>query len=153
MTNHNVEELCNALYNMVQDAKGTTFNADKCVLERDVVLNLVEDIRATVPNEVRKAKELMEKKNDYIAAAKKEADDLRQKAEDYVRKLLNEDELVVEAKRLADKNIQESEERSREVRQALTAFCEETLNNLEESVADSYDAVRNARTKFYDMGR
>lgn len=153
MTNHNVEELCNALYTMVQDAKGTAFNGDKCVLERDLVLNLVDDIRSTVPAEVKKAKELMEKKNDYIAAAKKEADELRQKAEDYVRKLLNEDELVVEAKRLAEKNVQEAEDRSREIKHALTTYCEETLDNLENAVADTYDSVRDARAKFYDMGR
>lgn len=144
----NIEELFDMLYEMIDEAKNVPLSSDKCMLERDKALDMLDDIRARFPVELKKAKELVDKKNDYIASAKREADDLRQRAEDHARRLLNEDTLVLEARRIAEEIIQEAESTSRQLKQAANEYCEDTLHRMEDAVADAYDEVKHSRAKF-----
>jgi len=144
----NIEELFDMLYEMIDEAKNVPLSSDKCMLERDKALDLLDDIRARFPIELKKAKELVEKKNDYIASAKREADDLRQRAEEHARRILNEDALIMEARRLSEEIIQDAEKTGRQLKQVANEYCEDTLRRLEESVADAFDEVKHSRAKF-----
>ncbi|MDF2838672.1 MAG: hypothetical protein K0S60_375 [Evtepia sp.] len=144
----NIEELFDMLYEMIDEAKNVPLSSDKCMLERDKALDLLDDIRARFPVEFKKAKELVEKKNDYIASAKREADDLRQRGEEHVRRILNEDAMIMEARRLSEEIVEEAEKTSRQLKQAANEYCEDTLRRMEEAVADAYDEVKHSRAKF-----
>lgn len=144
----NIEELFDMLYEMIDEAKNVPLSSDKCMLERDKALDILDDVRARFPVELKKAKELVEKKNDYIASAKREADDLRQRAEDHAKRLLNEEALILEARRISEEIIQEAEQMSRQLKKAANEYCEDTLQRMEEAVVDAYDEVKRSRAKF-----
>ena len=63
-----VEELLDMLFEMVDEAKNMPLSSDKCVLERDRALDLIDDIRAQFPMELAEAKKLLAAKNEYIAS-------------------------------------------------------------------------------------
>ena len=42
-----LDELINSMYDMVQDAKGIPLAGEKCILERDRLLDLLDELRAT----------------------------------------------------------------------------------------------------------
>ena len=92
-----VEELLDLLYTELEEAKNAPLNNDRCVIERDRVLDMIDDVKAELPVEIKRAKDLVANRNDYIASAKREADSLRQQAEDYAKRLVNEDAIVREA--------------------------------------------------------
>ena len=50
-----VEELLDMLFEMVDEAKSAAFSSDKCVIERDRALDLIDDIRAQFPMEMNEA--------------------------------------------------------------------------------------------------
>ena len=50
--NSNIEELITALYDLIQDAKTLPLGADKCIVERDRVLDMLDEISAQMPGEV-----------------------------------------------------------------------------------------------------
>ena len=81
----NIEELLELLYTEVEEAKSPAFNADKCVLDRDRILDMIDDVKAEIPVEVKRAQDLVANRNDYIASAKREADEIRDKAKDYAK--------------------------------------------------------------------
>ena len=78
-----VEELLDMLFEMIDEAKSMPLSSDKCILERDKALDLLDEIRAQFPMELAEAKKLIAARTEYIASAKREADSLRQQAEDY----------------------------------------------------------------------
>ena len=51
-----VEELLDMLFEMVDEAKNMPLSSDKCVIERDRALDLIDDIRAQFPMELAEAK-------------------------------------------------------------------------------------------------
>ena len=112
------------------------------------VLDMIDDVKAELPVEIKRAKDLVANRNDYIASAKREADSLRQQAEDYAKRLVNEDAIVREAEKKADEILSDAEEQCRMLKAAASEYCEDTLRRMEEAVADAYDEVKHSRAKF-----
>ena len=143
-----VEELLDMLFEMIDEAKSMPLSSDKCILERDKALDLLDEIRAQFPMELAEAKKLIAARTEYIASAKREADSLRQQAEDYAKRLVNEDAIVREAEKKADEILSDAEEQCRMLKAAASEYCEDTLRRMEEAVADAYDEVKHSRAKF-----
>ena len=51
-----IEETITTLYEMVQDAWSLPLGAEKCVVERDKVLDLLDEISNQLPGELKQAK-------------------------------------------------------------------------------------------------
>jgi hypothetical protein len=78
---HNgIEELIGTLYEMVQDAWSLPLGADKCVLERDKVLDLLDEINNQLPGEFKQAKTIVDARNEVINNAKREAENMLKQA-------------------------------------------------------------------------
>ena len=54
-----VEELLDMLFEMIDEAKGVPLSSEKCVIERDKALDLLDEIRGQFPVELAEAKKLM----------------------------------------------------------------------------------------------
>ena len=93
-----VEELLDMLFEMVDEAKNVPLSGDKCMLERDRALDLIDDIRAQFPMELSEAKKLVETRNDFIAAAKREAEIIRKQAEAEAQRILAEETILAQTK-------------------------------------------------------
>lgn len=143
-----LEELVNTLYEMVQEAWAVPLGADKCIVERDKVLDILDEIRANMPSDLKMARDIVEKRNEVIAAGKREADALKKQAEDYARQIVNENEVVVEARRKSAEIIGNAEIKSRELRKVANEYCEDTLKRTEESVVMALEEVKKARQRF-----
>ena len=93
-----VLELVEMLYTMVTEAWGVPLGNEKCIVERDKVLNLLDEIKAQLPAEVAEARRLVNARNEFIGNAKREAEAIRKAAEDRAREMVEEQEIVVAAK-------------------------------------------------------
>ena len=118
-----VEELLDLLYTEIEEAKNAPLNNDRCVIERDRVLDMIDDVKAELPVEIKRAKDLVANRNDYIASAKR-------------------------AEKKADEILSDAEEQCRMLKAAASEYCEDTLRRMEEAVADAYDEVKHSRAKF-----
>ena len=58
--NHEVEKLIDMLYDMINDAKNMPLSSDKCVIDRDAALDLLDEIRAGLPAELKRAQDLIQ---------------------------------------------------------------------------------------------
>jgi len=143
-----IEELLDMLFEMIDEAKNMPLSSEKCIIERDKALDLLDDIKAQFPVELAEAKKLLNARADYIASAKREAELIRKQAEEQARQIVAEDGLVAQAKQKSNEMVQLAEERSRELRRAANDYCEDALRRTEEAVAEAYDEIKRSRTKF-----
>ncbi|MCF0123975.1 MAG: hypothetical protein HUJ67_07660 [Ruminiclostridium sp.] len=143
-----IEELLDILYTEIEEAKNMPLSNDKCVVERDRILDMIDDVKAELPVEIKRAKDLVANKNDYVASARREGDSIRQQAEEYARRLINEEEVVREAEIRAAEIIEEAENQCRMLKHAASEYCDDALRRVEEAVADAYDEVKHSRAKF-----
>ena len=143
-----VEELLDMLFDMVDEAKNVPLSSDKCMIERDRALDLIDDIRAQFPVELSEAKKLMASRADMIASAKREGELIRKQAEEKARQMVSEDELLAQTKQKANELMRTAEERSRDLRKAANDYCEDALRRTEEAVAEAYDEIKKSRSRF-----
>ena len=69
MSDRNSEDIIGALYDMVQDARSMPLAADKCILERDKVLDMLDEIIAQLPAELKQSRTIVESRNELISQA------------------------------------------------------------------------------------
>ena len=137
-----VEELLDMLFEMIDEAKSMPLSSDKCILERDKALDLLDEIRAQFPMELAEAKKLIAARTEYIASAKREGELIRKQAEVKAR------ELLAQTKQKANELMRTAEERSRDLRKAANDYCEDALRRTEEAVAEAYDEIKKSRARF-----
>ena len=143
-----VEELVEMLFSMIDEAKSVPLSSEKCIIERDKALDLLDDIKAQFPMELGEAKKLLAARADYIASAKREAELIRKQAVEKARQMLAEDELTAQARQKANEMLKVAEERSRELRRAANEYCEDALRRTEEAVNEAYDEIKRSRARF-----
>ena len=146
-----VEELLDMLFEMIDEAKGVPLSSEKCVIERDKALDLLDEIRGQFPVELAEAKKLMAARAEYIASAKREGELIRKQAEEKAKQMVAEDELLAQAKQKGNELVRVAEERSRELRKAANDYCDDALRRTEEAVAEAYDESKKSRARFRSL--
>ena len=91
MSSSNIEDIIGSLYDMVQDARTMPLAADKCILERDRVLDMLDEVIAQMPGELKQARTIVESRNDLINQARREAEGILRQAQEAAGELLAAD--------------------------------------------------------------
>ncbi|MBO4853910.1 MAG: hypothetical protein J5482_02030 [Oscillospiraceae bacterium] len=148
MAEKDVQRLLDMLYGMVDEAKSAAFSSDKCVINREEALDLLDEIRGKLPLEVKKAQELIRAREEYVAAAKKEAEKMLRQAELDAKNIVSESEILQQARQKSSEVIHRAEERSRELYHAANAYTEDALRRTEEAIQMALDEVKESRARF-----
>ena len=148
MNEQNIEDIISALYDMVQDARSLPLGADKCILERDKVLDMLDEVIAQMPVELKQARTIVESRNELIGQARREAEGLIRQAQEQAEKLVSEEAIYTEAKRQCQEMVAQTKSRLADLRRASNEYMDDALRRTEEAVAMSLEDVRDTRAKF-----
>ena len=148
MNEQNIDEIISSLYDLVQDARGVPLSADKCIIERDKALDMLDEIIAQMPGELKQARTIVESRNELIGQARREAELLIRQAQEKAAELVKEEAIYQEAKNQCQIMIQETQVKIAELRRVSTEYMDDALRRTEEAIAISLDDVRDTRTKF-----
>ena len=143
-----ITELLDELYTMVSDAWGVPLGNEKCVIERNKVLDLLDEIRSQLPAEVAEAQRLVKARADFIANAKKEAENMRRASEEHARRLMEEQTIVKAAKARGNEILTAAENRSAAMRKAANEYADDAMRRTESAIAEALEELRQSRAKF-----
>ena len=148
MNEQNMEDIISALYDMVQDARAVPLAADKCIVERDKVLDMLDEIIAQMPVELKQARTIVESRNELIAQARREAEILVRQATEKADKMVTEEAVYQETKRQCQEMMEKTQSRMAELRRVSNDYMDDALRRTEEAIALSLEDVRDTRSKF-----
>ena len=148
MNEQHIEEMLSALYDMIQDARGVPLASDKCMVERDKVLDMLDEVISQLPVEIKQSKTIVESRNELIGQARREAENLMREAQEKADKLISEEAIYQETKRQCREMVQQTQTRMAELRKASNDYMDDALRRTEEAVAMSLEDVRDTRAKF-----
>jgi cell division septum initiation protein DivIVA len=143
-----VQELLEMLYSMINEAWGIPLGADKCVIERDKALDLIEEIKVQFPQELAEARRLVDARAEFITSAKREADNIRKTAEDRARQLVDGQEVIRAAKNKSAEIIQNAEQSAGELKRAANEYVDDAMKRTEEALAAALEEMRQTRSRF-----
>ena len=145
---NDVNRLIDMIYERIEDAKAPAFKPDMATIDRDEILDLLDELRSALPMEVKKAQELLAAREKYVEDAKREVDRMRRQAEMDARNMVSDSEVLYAAKEKARQIIAKAEERSRQLYQVANDSAEDALARTEEAVQAALDEVKESRVRF-----
>lgn len=145
---NDVLELIEMLYTMVTEAWGVPLGNEKCIVERDKVLNLLDEIRARLPSEFSEARRLVGARDEMISSAKREADSIRRAAEERSAELVEQQEIVRAAKHRSNELLTNAETRARELYRVANDYVDDALRRTEEAITAALNEVSKSRMNF-----
>ena len=148
MSDRNTEDIIGALYDMVQDARSVPLASDKCILERDKVLDLLDEIIAQLPVELKQARTIVESRNELISQARREAENTVRQAQEKANQMVTEEAIYQEAKRQCQEMILQTQTRMAELRKVSNDYMDDALRRTEEAISMSLEDVQDTRAKF-----
>ena len=151
MNEQHIEEIISALYDMVQDARGLPLGADKCILERDKVLDMLDEVIAQLPVELKQARTIVDSRNELIGQARREAEGIIRKAQEEAEHLVSQQTIYLEAKRQCAEMVEKTKVQLANLRKASNEYMDESLRATEEAINKSLAEVRETRARFQSI--
>ena len=148
MNEQHIEDIISALYDMIQDARALPLGADKCILERDKVLDMLDEIIAQLPAEIKQSRTIVESRNELIGQARREAEGIVREAQQKANELVAHEAIYQEAKRQCKAMYEQTQDKIAQLRKASNAYMDDALRRTEDAIAQSLNEVRDTRTKF-----
>ena len=148
MSTRTTEDIIGALYDMIQDARSVPLNADKCMVERDKVLDMLDEIITQLPSELKQSRTIVESRNELISQARREAEGIIRQAQEEAKELVNHEAIYVEARRRSEELVKQTQAKIEAVKKAGNDYMDGNLMQTEEVIAKCLAEVRQTRAKF-----
>ena len=148
MNDRNIEDIIGALYDLVQDARSMPLAADKCIVERDKVLDMLDEIIAQLPGELKQSRTIVESRNELISQARREAETILRQAQEQAKQMLTKEAIYQEAKRRSEELVVQTQDRINQLRKAGNEYMDDALRRTEETISQALSEVKDTRMKF-----
>jgi hypothetical protein len=125
--------------------EGTWLPAGYRILSEERLLELLEKIRASLPEEVGRAKVIAKDHERMLRVAHEKAQAIVDDAASKHEELMDQSEIVLRARTTADAVLREAEEQSRRVREGADHYAGDVLAEMETRLAGALGAVRKGR--------
>lgn len=148
MSDRNIEDIIGALYDMVQDARSMPLAADKCILERDKVLDMLDEIIAQLPGELKQSRTIVNSRNELIGQARREAESIIRQAQENAKQMVSKEAIYEEAKRQCQEMVAQTQNQVAGIRKASNDYMNDALRKTEEAISQSLADVQDVRVRF-----
>ena len=145
---NDINRLIDMLFERIEDAKSPALKPNMSLVDRDEILDLLEELRAQVPVEIKRAQELLAAREKFVEEAKRDVDRMMRQAELDAKTKVSESEIIYAAKEKARQIVGRAEERSRQLYQVANEYAEDALARTEEAVQAALDEVKQSRVRF-----
>jgi hypothetical protein len=117
------------------------------IVDEDRVFNIIDQLRVTLPEEVKKAARVEAEKDRILAQAQEEAERIRELAKQEAAELVRRDTIMAAAQQRADTIMERARREADILRKDSDAYVMEVLSKLEEDLLRSLSVVRNGMRK------
>lgn len=119
--------------------------AGKCLLDKTELLDLVQELRVKMPDDLKQAKWIKEERQRILLDAQKEANTIVKTAEDKIISMINENEITKQANEKANEIMTNANKRAKELRGSTRQYVEDILMDVEKILEKTTGTLRDNR--------
>ncbi len=144
--------LIDKLDDLVHNAKPVPLT-DQVRVDREEIFDLLDQMRATIPEEIKQARWIVKERQEMLAESKREAERTIKEARDEQANLVSKEEVTKQAERQAEDIVEEARAREREIRLGAEDYADEILNTLEVNLEKFLAAIQRGRERLQGKGK
>lgn len=141
-----INSLIDSLEDAVASAKHIPMTG-QIVLPEQRVFDIVDEMRANLPDELKQARWIVKEKQEILSEAEKESQRIIKEAQDKATQIASEQEVVKLAEQQANQIIDDSRQKEKEIRLGAEDYADETLANLEVNLGKLLTTVQRSRDR------
>ncbi len=141
-----VLELIDTLHDLVRDAKHVPLRGEVRV-DKEKLDGLLDQMRATIPEELKEARWIVKEREEMLAAAGREAERILGEARERQTQLVAEHHLTGEAELASEEIIDDARAEEREIRLGAEIYADEILSTFEVNLSKFIAAIQRGRER------
>lgn len=125
----------------------------KVLVDDSVAFDILDRIRAILPDELQNAKWVLAERQKIIEEAQAEAERLLERGKSYIEKMAEESEVVKQAQVYAEDIALQAQTYAKEVKLGAIQYTDEMLQQVELSLGETLQAIRRNREELRSLGK
>src|SRR5881392_1669546 len=144
--------LIDKLDDLVHNAKSVPLT-DQVRVESDEIYEIIDQMRATIPEEIKQARWIVKERQEMLAEAKREVDRLLAEAREQAVREASQTEIVKIAEHQAQDIVDEARRQARETRLEMEDWADGILSTLEVNLDKFLSAVKRGRERLHERSQ
>ena len=135
-------QLIDRLEELFNEARAVPFTHN-VVVDEDRMLEIIDQMRIVIPDEVKKAQQLLNQRDRILAQAQEEANRTKELAQEKSKQVVERDAIVGAAQARADQIIEQARVEAENTRRDADQYVLDSLTNIEMELDRILTQVRN----------
>ena len=144
--------LIDKLDDLVHNAKAVPLT-DQVRIDREEIYDILDQMRATIPEEIKQARWIVKERQEMLAEAKRESDRILGEAREQAVREASQTEIVKLAERQAQDIVEDARRQARETRLEMEDWADSILSTLEVNLDKFLGAVRRGRERLHERSQ
>ncbi len=141
----NMEMLIEELQDIADNAFTIPLSGGKTVVNAERLKDIIDEMKENIPQEIKQAKNIVADRNNIIASAKKEAEEIVQAAEARSKDLTERHEITRNAHQSADEILNKANEEAEKIRNAANSYIESIMKKADEGLSANLAQLQKTR--------
>lgn len=143
-------ELLDALQEKIENG-GTVPFSSKVMVDPDEVLDLLDDIRLQMPQEIKEATRIKEDEQRILDSAERRAKNIRLEAEKKMRELIDSDEITRNAYSHANEILKNANQEVLKMRVSTIDYSNSVLKKVQDELLSVMDVIESNKAELKEM--
>jgi preprotein translocase subunit SecD len=135
-------ELIDRLEDLFNESHSVPFT-HSVIVDEDRMLDIIDQMRVSIPDEIKKSQQILNQKERFLAQAKDEASRITSIARERSAKAITQEEVVVEARKSAEEIIAQAEIEKQKIMQDTDDYIVAELQKFKAELASLMQQVNN----------
>ena len=122
------------------------------LIDTDKVYEIIDEIRGSVPDDLKQARWVIKERQEMLEEAEKEGNRILEEARDRVDAMASDQQAVRQAKDQADSAMDDARQLEHEIRLGSEDYADEMLGNLEGNLGKLLTSVQHGRDRLQGKG-
>ncbi|MGI6049866.1 MAG: ATPase [Acetivibrionales bacterium] len=138
-------DLLEQLEDVVESGVNLPLSGGRCIIDREAVLDLVQEMRLKLPDDIKEANRITEEKMRILSEAQQEAESIVANAESRIAALVDENEITKKAYEQAEIIIANTKKNAREIRLGTKEYADGILEQVSQILEETLDVIEMNR--------
>ena len=126
---------------------------DQVRVDKEEIYDILDQMRATIPEEIKQARWIVKERQEMLAEAKRETDRLLGEAREQAVREASQTEIVKIAERQAQDIVDDARRQARETRLEMEDRADSILSTLEVNLEKFLTAVKRGRERLHERSQ
>jgi F0F1-type ATP synthase membrane subunit b/b' len=126
---------------------------DQVRIDREEMFDVLDQMRATIPEELKRARWIVKERQDMLAEANRESDRIIGEAREQAMQLASQTEIVRIAEKQAQDIVEQAKREARETRLEMEDWADSILSTLEVNLEKFLGAVKRGRERLHERSQ